>query len=115
MDNADLIAALDLVVNTGHATTDEHGNPHWAISKRQRDVARRALEAATQAEFDWLRNATTKGTAKLKIVAGDHPTDIIAIKATCSECDHTTILSHDDWSAIVCQGCKAELTQAGAQ
>jgi len=74
------------------------------------DIANKIADAMSAA-----LSGPTKGTAKLKIVTGDHPTDIVAIKATCSECDHTTILSHDDWSAIVCQGCKAELTQAGPQ
>ena len=76
MDNADLIAALDLVVNTGHATTDEHGNPHWAISERQRDIARDALVAA-RAPY----SAPAKGTAAIRWLPGP---GWAIIDATCS-------------------------------
>ena len=107
MDNADLIAALDLVVNTGHTTTDEHGNPHWAISERQRDIARDALVAA-RAPY----SAPAKGTAAIRWLTG---TGWAIIDATCSECDHTMQLGHSLWTALVCQGCQAELTQAGGQ
>jgi len=96
MDNADLIAALDLVVNTGHATTDEHGNPHWAISERQRDIARSALDAAR----GW---PPGRGYAQVTTrLFGE-------FGVRCWTCKHDMRVYHNDWTAIVCTNCKLEL------
>ena len=47
--SARMLAALQLVVGTGFPTHDEYGGEHWAISRRQREIARSAIRAAGKA------------------------------------------------------------------
>lgn len=101
----DLIAALELVVNTGFPTEDEHGNPHWAISERQRSIARRALKAAL-ADLMPVPSVAYATLSNKRITT--NPTRA-TVDATCSECGHSLRLGFADWDAFVCPGCKAQL------
>jgi len=98
------------VVNTGHATTDEHGHPHWAISERQHAIARWVLETARAPD-----NSGVKGTAALRKASAEERRAGWEVCATCSKCGHVFLLSHTHWDLMPCEVCHAELTQAGAQ